>query len=281
MVDLFAEKLAKVTDARRANRVLERARAQGSEAARLAAEAKADRDAAAKERAELADGRKDFRKFFAANGMDPKTAYEEMTRQALEADTPDAKLKVMQAAWKAELAETVEPLKKTIAELTEEKKQAAAQATERSRQDNFNRAVQADAYESLRDEYPPESLYRHVQNMIVDPELFYAHQERLKVRLTSPGKGYNMEDILNVLKSAQDEHETGKQTRRATRAAPTPSDAAPNAAPSPTVNGTRTAATTTIGNDLTTARAADGKFIPKGATAAQRIRERARRLGAS
>ncbi len=279
MADVFAEKLKEVRDRRAASNVLKSARAQRGEVERLAAEAKADREAVAKERAELAEGRKDFRKFFEANGMSPQEAYAEMTRQAIEAGTPEAQRKADQAAWKAEIAQTVEPLQKTIAQLTEERDRAQAEAQERGFATDFGDAVKDDTYRELRIEYPDARLLAHAKNFRDKPEFFYQVQKEHDVRLTDPSQGFNMTDILNVLSAVQAKHREGTESRRTALAAP--STAAEQPASSPTVNGTaaRANAGQTIGNDLTTARAADGKFVPKGSTAAQRIRERARRLG--
>jgi hypothetical protein len=282
LADIMAAKYAKVVEDRKASRVLAKARAERGETSRLAAEAKADRDAAAAEAKRWNDLKTgNILETIKASGRNPREVFEQLTAEALEAGTPEAQMRRMKEEMDRQLADLVEPLKKTVEELTAEKKAQQEHAIETARQNDFNRHVTAAAYESLRDEYPPERLYGFVKALIESPDEFYKHQERFKVRLTTPGDGYNMQDILNVLKSVSDEHYTGVEKRRATRTAPNPSDAAPNAAPSLTVNGTaerRDAGTTTIGNDLATGRAADGKFIPRGATASQRIRERARRL---
>lgn len=271
MADLFAEKLAKVRADRRASTALRDAEAKRKEADR-------DREAVAKERALFAEGRKDIRKFIEANGMSPKEAYEEMTRQAIEADTPEAKLRAAQEAWKAELAETIAPLKKTIEELTAERDAARSQNADQGFATDFQQTVTGDAFKELRVEYSDAQLLEHAKRFRDDPRFFHDVAKEYSVTLTNPGRGFTMLDILNVLKSVQDKHREGVEKRRAALAPPQ-SEAAEQAA-SPTVNGTaaRRNAGQTIGNDLATARAADGKFIPKGATAAQRVRERTRRL---
>ncbi len=278
MADLFSEKLKEVRDRRKASVAGREARTRQAEAERLAAETRAEREAVAKERAELAEGRKDFRKFFEANGMSAQDAYEEMTRQAVEAGTPEAQRKADQAAWRAEMAQTVEPLKKTIEQLTKERDDAQRDAQERSFANDFATDVKADAYRELRIEYDDARLLEHAKRFRDEPKFFYRVAEEHAVALTDPSKGFSMVDILNVLQSVQDAHRKGTESRRAALAAP--SEAAEQPATSPTVNGTaaRANAGQTIGNDLTTARAADGKFVPRGATAAQRVRERTRRL---
>lgn len=279
MSDLMAEKLKEVRERRQASTALKEARAKEAHVAKLRAEAEEDRKAAAAEKAALADARKDYKAFFEANGMDARAAYEELTKQALEAGTPEAQMKAMQAAWKAEMAETVEPLKKTIEELTKERDEAQKAAADRSFAADFDGSIKDDAYRELRIEYSDERLYQHAKRFRDEPKFFYAVAREHQVRLTDPANGFTMPDILNVLSAVQAKHREGTESRRAALAPSEP--AAQQAAPSPTVNGTaaRPNAGQTIGNDLTTARAADGKFIPKGTTASQRVRERARRLG--
>lgn len=284
MAELMAEKLAKVREERQLRGAKTQAKQARNEAARIAAEAQADRQAAAAERQRweaLRSG--SYLEGIKALGKDPAEAFAEMQREAIEAGTPEAQMKRIRAEMERQLGETIEPLKKTVEELRAERDDLLAKTAEQGFVKDFSGTVAATEYDALRDEYPDERLLSIASNLRDNPNAFYAEAARLKVRLTSPGEGFTMKDILNVLKSAHDEHETGKQSRRASRTASTPSEAAQQTASSPTVNGTaarRTAGdTTTIGNDLTTARAADGKFVPKGATAAQRIRERARRLG--
>jgi hypothetical protein len=280
MADVFAEKLAEVRERRKAGRVLQSARQQQGEGARLAAEAKADREAAAAERARwetLKDG--SFLDGIKALGKDPAQAFAEMQREAIEAGTPEAQMKRMREEFSRQLGEQVAPLQKTIEQLTQERDAAKQEASERGFATDFASDVKADAYRELRIEYPDERLLAHAKNFRDNPKFFYEVARQHQVRLTDPAQGFNMVDILNVLQSVQDAHRAGTESRRAALAAP-PSVAAEQPAPSPTVNGTaaRRNAGQTIGNDLTTARAADGKFIPQGSTAAQRVRERARRL---
>jgi hypothetical protein len=283
MADLFAEKLAKVREERQAKRLGATAKADREQAARIAADAKADREAAAAERARW-EGLKDgsFLDGIKALGKDPAVAFAEMQREAIEAGTPEAQMKRMRAEFDRQLAEQVAPLKKTIDDLTEREKRAKVQASEQSFRGDFAQHVSAPEYEDLVIEYPGDKLLAHVTRLRDTPELLYSEADRLNVRLTDPSRGYTMKDILDVLRAVQVEHETGKQTRRAARTATSPSGAAQQAATSsPTVNGTaapRNAGASTIGNELAAERASDGKFLPRGGTASQRIRERARRL---
>lgn len=278
--ELYRAKLQAIRDANRERRSYAEAQAA---AERARGEAEAARKAAEAEREQLAAGRKDFRKFFEANGMSAREAYDEMTRQAIEDGKPEALIKRLQDEWKAESAS----LKSELEALKQEREAARKAAEQAAFLDNvradYAEAIKgASAYDDLRDAYADEQLIAKATEMIRNPEAFHEVAARYKVRLTSPRQGFTMTDILNVFAAVNAEYETGKSQRRAARTAATnPSTAAPQAAESPKVNGTsapRNAGATPIGNDLTTARASDGKFAPKGATAAMRVRERVRRL---
>lgn len=284
--ELLAEKLAAVRQANRERREFAagaRAREQAErEAARIRAEAQAEREAAAKERAEIAAGRKDYKKFFEANGLNPREAYEEMTRQAIEAGTPEGQLRAAQEGWKAEM----ESLRGEVKSLREEREQARREAEEHAKatafRSDYDEALKLADYSALRDAYDDDALLEKAALLRDNPEAFYANAKRYGVRLTSPAEGYRMTDILNVLAAADAAYEETRAKRRAARTAASPPTAAPQAAPTAsTVNGTterRNAGTSTVGNDLATQRASDGKFLPKGRTAAERLRERVRRL---
>lgn len=280
MADLFAEKLAKVRDARKMQRESSTAGREREAAARARQEAEADRQAAAAEKARW-DGLKNgtFLDTLKAAGKDPAKAFAEMQREAIEAGTPEAQMRRMREEMDRQLAETVEPLKKTIEQLQAERDATHSKAQEAAFSDDFKKDVGASDYQELRIEYPDERLLAHAKNFRDNPKFFYSVAKEHGVRLTSPGEGFTMVDILNVLKSVQDAHRAGTEQRRAALAPP-PSGEAERPATSATVNGTaeRRNAGQTIGNDLATARAADGKFVPTGSTASQRVRERARRL---
>lgn len=280
MADVFAEKLAKTREARQAQRLASTASRDAHEAARVRQEAAADREAAAAERKqweELKSG--NILETLKRAGRDPAEVFAQMQREAIESGTPEAQLRRMREEMDRQLADTVEPLRKTIEQLTAEKARAEMQSAEQGFASDFGGAIEDPSFEDLRIEYPDDRLLQHAKNFRDNPKFFYDVAKQHQVRLTDPTQGFNMRDILNVLKSVQDAHRAGTESRRAARA-PAPSEAAPSAA-SPTVNGTaerRNAEATTIGNDLTTARAADGKFVPQGSTAAQRLRERTRRM---
>jgi hypothetical protein len=287
LAEVLREKLAKTREARQAQRAEQRAREARSEAARIAAEAKADREAAAAEKARW-EGLKNgtFLDGIKALGKDPREAFAEMQAEAIEAGTPEAQQRRMREEFDRQLkAETERVARELREELAAEKAAAAEQALAARFESDFVRAVADPAYEALRDEYEDEAIFGYANALRAAPQQLYALAGQLGVRLTDPSKGFTMRDILNVLRAKQAEHIGAAERRRAARtaAAPPPSQAAPHAArtPSPTVNGTaasRNAGATTIGNDLATERASDGKFVPKGSTASARLRERVRRL---
>jgi len=280
---LYAEKLAAIRQRNRERQELGVSARARAEAEQLRAQAEADRKAAAEERARLAEGRKDFRKFFEANGMNAREAYEEMTRQAVEAGTPEGQIKAAQAAWQAEMEALRGEVKSLRQEREEARQRAQAEAVAQAFRADYDDAIKAaeGKYDDLLDAYD-DALLDKAEFLRDNPDAFHAHASALKVRLTAPGGRYNMQDILNVLAAVHAQHEETRAKRRAARtAASPPSQAAPQAAPTSTVNGTaerRNAGTSTIGNDLATQRASDGRFIPKGRTAAERLRERTRRL---
>ncbi len=250
-------KLAEARDRRAAANHGKRARAerQAAEAARKEAEA---------ERAVLAEGRKDYKKFFEANGMDPRAAYEDMTRQAIESNTPEAAIKRMQEDFRKEIAalreSEVEPLKKSLAQLEEEKQALASRAYDGQLVHAFSSEVQDPSYASLRTEYDDADLLEYVRHFDKNPRVLIAEAKRFGVRLTNSDGRFTMREALNVLKSAQDAHDQGRQQRAAKLAPAAPS------AKSPTVNGTAPRGGnvgTTIGNDVASERASPSRRLSR------------------
>ena len=281
MADVFAEKLAKIRESRRASTHVREAEVTRAEAARLSAEAAEDRKAAAAEKARW-EGLKsgNILETIKAAGKDPAQVFAEMQREAIEAGTPEAQMRRMREEMDRQLADIVEPLKKTVAQLEAERDEARSRSQDGAFASDFQKDIASDDYRELRIEYPDERLLAHAKNFRDNPNFFYDVAKEHKVRLTSPGDGFTMVDILNTLRAVQDAHRAGTESRRAAYA-PAPSSETQQSATRSTVNGTAerpNAGATTIGNDLTTARAADGKFVPKGSTASQRVRERARRI---
>jgi len=250
---LLEEKLAETRERRQAQRHAERARAERKQA-------EADRQAAAAERAKyesLKTGT--FKETIAALGRDPTEVFNEMQEEARIAGTPEAQLKSMRAMFEKQLAEAIEPLKKTI------EQERAEKAELREREENarfgaeFTRAIQDAAYARIREEYSDEQLYKFARNVKHD--------------LTQQGKRFTILDVLKVLKDSQDEHDADKARRNRTQTA-TQSSAAQAASEKPTVNGTaeRRNAGTTLGNDLASSRAS-GRGSRTHSTRADRIRK--------
>lgn len=273
MAEVFAEKLARLREKRQADTSLR-------EAQEAREQAKADREAAAAEKARWEDLKSgSFLDGIKAMGRDPRAAFEEMQKEAVEAGTPEAQIKRMQSEFQRQLAEHVEPLKKTIEELRTERETLTKEASERAFASDFTASLEDPMYEEMRISNSDDAIRKHAVCFRDDPALFHSYARELKYDLPPPQEGFTMKHILGVLKSAHDQHTAETEKRRAARIAAKPSTAAQQAA-TVTVNGTaerRNAGVTNIGNDLATARAVDGKFIPKGSSAAQRIRERARR----
>jgi hypothetical protein len=252
---LLEEKVAALREARRAAQIEAKAR-------RAAAEAAADRKAAAEERAKF-DGLKNgtFLETIKALGQDPRQVFEEMKREAIEANAPEAQIRRMQERFDAQLREQLEPLQQTIEELRAEKEQAAARAHEAQMRADFSAHVQA--YPKLREEYDDADLERLARRFVSEPDALYMHAESLG--LTLPPDRFTMRHILDVLQATQDAHEQKRQQRRAA-IAPNP-QATPAPPVARTVNGT--SAVTTLGNDFSSTRASES--TPRELTRDERV----------
>jgi len=267
---LYEEKLADARAKRKGQRLAEQARAARKAAA-------ADRAEAAKERAKY-DGLKEgsFKETLTALGRDPMKAYEEMAREAIEATTPEGQAKRQEArerereaALQKHLDEQLSPVQQELELLRKEKAEWAARTHEHAIASNFQREVADPMFADLRIEYADEALIEYVKHYDKNPSDFHAAAKRYGVSLTNPQGLFTMREILSVLKSAQDEHERGKQSRRP---AQSPAEAQPGKPR--TVNGTveRQNAGTAIGNDLASERASPGPVV----TGSVRERLRAR-----
>lgn len=261
-LELFDEKLKTARERRHASRLAERASADRMAAKAERESAATEREAAAAERARLAEGKRDYKKFFEANGMDANAAYQDMTRQALEAGTPEAQIKRLQEDWKVELQKfrdaEVAPLKQELEQERAHRADLAKQNEEHRLSTNFASALGDPAFRNLRIEYPDEALLGHVRNMIQNPALMYETARIRQVPLTNPQKGFTMQEILKVLAAEQAAHDQGKQARQAAQSPAEPQSA------QPTVNGTapRRNAGTAIGNVLASERAAAKAEVP-------------------
>ena len=262
--ELFEEKLKGAREKRQAQRLAEKAREE-----RRAAEN--DRKAAAAERAKY-EGLKEgtFKQTLEALGRDPRQAWEEMNREAIEGSTPEAQAKRREEALKRELDEKLTPLQQELKDLREREAKWAAQAHETAMVTSYQREAVDPVYADLRTEYDDATLMEYVRHYDKNPTELHAHAQEYGVRLTDPANGFTMREILDVLKSAQDAHERAKQARRAAIAPPGPQSAQPS------VNGTapRRNAGTAVGNDLAAQRASAKAEAP-GLSPRERMRLRA------
>lgn len=289
--ELLQEKLERARAENRERRERAEARRAREDADRYAEQRRAEADAHAKamadERAKWERLGKEgtYKDILTELGRDPRAEFEALQREAVEAGTPEAIAKRQAAEWERRFKEAVEPLQKRLEELTQEREHLKQQTAVQSIQSDVHEALRVGgtAYDDLVDANGSELVTEKAVGLARDPDTFYQLARTYGVRLTNARGGYTMTDILNVLAAAQARYDETRNSRRSARTAsnPTPAaTAAPAAPPAPTVNGTaapRNAGTQTIGNDLATARAGDGKFVSTAKTAAQRIRERARR----
>lgn len=258
--ELLQEKLAQARERRQAQRIAERAKAERTQA-------EADRKAAAEERSKwesLSKGT--FKEGLLAMGRDPREVFNEMVKEAEEAGTPEAQIASLRAMFEKQMAEKLEPLQKELDDLKKQRDEAQKQAGEARFSSDFTHVVARPEFGDLLVEYDTSTLFKVAKTLRDEPARMHENAARLKVNLTGANGGYNMLDILRVLKAQQDEHEQGKAARRARLQASNPSQAAETqAAPAkPTVNGTaeKRNAGTTLGNDLvsTTASSKGGRL---------------------
>lgn len=261
---LLEEKLAHVRERRAADRIEKKAR-------ETAAKAEQDAKVAAEERGKwesLKSGT--FFEGIKAQGRDPKAVFEEMKQEAIKASTPEAQIERMQALFDKQLREAVEPLQKRVDELTEREKELLEREESTTFRADFTAEVQADAYKSLRIEYGDDRLFRIADGLKKNPAQLRAYARELKVKLTYDDERFTMQDILGVLRRAQDSHEEEKQ-RRAGQFAPPQAQATP-AAVEKTVNGTVQPAANPLGNAPASSRATNEAAKPR-LTRAQRVQK--------
>ena len=273
-LQLFQEKLA---DAR--------AKAQGE---KLRAQAKAERKAVEEER-RLAKAERakldeingnlrtgSFRDSLVALGRDPAKTFAEMQREAIEASTPEAQQRREREAAEqrekereAALEERFKPVLSELEQLRAERAQWAEAEHRSNIQQSYQHVAKDPAFKDLRIEYDDADLLEYAHMYDKNPDAFYVAADQYGVRLTSPGKGFSMHELLQVLAAAQAAHNSGVQARRAAQSPPERQSG------QPTVNGTaprRNAAAT--GNDLAReAPAAEERAL----SPTERLRERTRR----
>lgn len=263
---LLAEKLREVRERRSAQRLREQAKAAKAEAESLRAKA-------AEEEASWKAVRGNYKEGFAKLGVDPQTVLREMVKEATEAGTPEAQIARMQAEFEKKLMASVEPLQKTIEQLNEERNQARIGALRANFQSDFVRAVQAEEFAPLRDEYEDGQILAFADMLRQQPQKMLAAAREFRVPLTAPDKGFTIREILSVLRAQQEAHEKGRQARRAQRSAATSSQTPEQASSDrQTVNGTaeRRNAGAQLGNELASSRASEAGTRK---TRAERVRE--------
>ena len=268
---LFEEKLAD----RRAKNQGEKLRAQ----ARTEAKAIADeRKAVAAEKAKY-EGLKtgSFKQTLSALGRDPVKTFAEMQQEAIEASTPEgAARREKEAAEQREkekeaaLEERFKPILSELEQLRAERAQWEEETHKTKIGQSFQHVAADPAFRELRVEYDDDALLEYAHLYDKNPGAFYEAAAQYNVRLTSPGKGFSMHELLQVLSAAQAAHSSGVQARRAAHRPPERQSG------SPTVNGTaprRNAAAP--GNDLApeTPTGAEDRSLPP----AERLRLRTQR----
>lgn len=225
-----------------------RAKAQG---AKIRAQAKAEkklieeeRKAVAAEKAKLDEinGKLrtgSFKETLGALGRDPAKTFAEMQREAIEASTPEAAARRAQEAQEqrerereAALEERFKPIVSELEQLRAERAQWAAETHEANIRQGFQSVAVDPAFRDLRIEYSDDDLLEWAHTYDKNPDAFYAAASQYNVRLTSPGKGFSMHELLQVLSAAQAAHASGVQARRAAQSPPERQSG------SPTVNGT-------------------------------------------
>lgn len=266
---LYEEKLVASREKRQAQRVVEKAKAERKAAA-------AERKAASEEKAKY-DGLKtgSFKETLTALGRDPRQTFEELQREAIEANTPEGIARKEAAKVQAQLDELKAEREAERAERETEKAAFAAREAEIAAHahqahiaSKFQEAASDPAFADLRIEYPDETLLDHARYYDKHPAELHQHAKSFGVRLTAPEKGFTMHELLHVLSAAQAAHNAAKQARLAAR-----SPAEAQLGKPPTVNGTaerRNAGTVT--NDLASQRASTGPAV--SGSARERMKQR-------
>ncbi len=196
-------------------------------------------------------------------GRDPRKAFEEMQREAVEAGSPEGQIRLLQrqleetaAKNAAELEEIRKAREADAAERAKERDQVAEQLLVARFQNDFVKTLQDPAFNVLREAYDDEVIYAFADDFRLHPEKLHATAREHAVRLTQPGGRFTMREILKVLKTAQENHDARRQERRAGLGG-----VSQTLSRGTTVNGTteKRNAGTTVGNDLASARASDGR----------------------
>lgn len=261
---ILEEKLAETRAKRKATEAQLRA---SREERQTRGEAQRQLEAARAERAkwERIGKDKSFKEALLELGRDPLETFKEMQREAAEAGTPEAMLRSLESKMNG----IVEQANAKIAALEAQLEQSNQRDASARFTSDFNRHLAAPDYLLLREAYDDSTLLQYADGFRRNPESFYAQAKKYDV-LTDPRKGFTMRDILNVLKAAQEEYDSGRKTRRERLQAGNPGQQRP-----PTVNGTKNAESP-VPTELASTRASGGR--PK-LSRAERVESVIRRLG--
>ncbi len=263
---LLEEKWQEAREKRQAAKIKEQARAERQAAAE-------DRKAVAAEKARY-DGLKtgSYRDTLVALGRDPAKTFAEMQREQIEASTPEAQARRQREEDERALEERFKPVLSELEQLRAERAQWAADAHASAIQNSYQHAAADPAFANLRIEYSDEVLLDHASYYDKKPQEFFAVADEYGVKLTHPGKGFSMHEVLQVLSAAQAAHDSGVQARRAAQRP------AEHQSASPTVNGTapRRNAGTAPGNGLASERGPTGAADSAVLSPQDRMRARAR-----
>lgn len=223
---LLRERLEDAKERRKAASLLSKAKQQFEAAETARSEAEAER---ARVRAAIEGG---WKTGLAEVGWAPHEVIEGMTREALDAQTPEAMQRTLQKLVESQVSPLQAKIDAYEAERQRHQEQRAAWQQEQAVA-NFSRAVEvavkAPEYEVL-DIYEPGEI------------VGIAHA--MAENLTAQGETCTVKDILDVLKQRQEEYEERHQRRLTKRQSPGASG------PPRMVNGTVPRAGSVLGNAL-------------------------------
>lgn len=230
--EISAEKLALIKQ-KRAER---QAR---NESQRALDDLKREREAIEAEKARLAELRKDYRKLPEVLGVSALDLYEEMTRQAAEAGTPEASIKALQEKLPDIVKAEIEPLKAEnealkaqLAELAAEREAIRQERELADAKQRMTSVFEEPEFEDIREEYNVEYLVKSANDL----GLIWKQQ----------GVEYSLRDLAVALKRAIIEQQRHRPAKVAQGAAGPP--AAP--AQSATVNGAAVQNAAVVTNNL-------------------------------
>jgi hypothetical protein len=246
---ILQEKLEAARERRRASREdRERRQHEGRTRQQIDSEL-----AAAREERQKWEGLKvgNFREGLKAIGRDPLKTFEELEREAAEANTPEGKIRMLEEKFAARLEEADRKITALLEERENAKRSTEERETAARFEAHFTREVQDPEYKILRVAYDDDELLAYANGYRQNPESFFRAAEKVGVRLTAPQRGFTMREILSVLKAAQEAYD-GRRKQREAKLSEESSDRNSR----PQVNGTSAPeAVSTIGSELASTRA--------------------------